>query len=92
MFDQMKCMQDKTVSSRKEEWGGMLDRLCKHTTPEEEVQIREMAGNSGVPRHLIPMHDYVAGLLVKYGIITWHLLRIRFTGELPPATTLAFCC
>jgi hypothetical protein len=76
-------MQDQSVNNRKEEWGGMLDRLCKFTTPEEEVLMREMAANSGVPRHLIPLHDYVTGQMVKYGIVTWHLMRTRFIGEAP---------
>lgn len=60
----------------------MLDKLCTCTSPEEEVQMREMAAVNGVPSHLVPLHDYVAQLLIKHGIASWHLLRTRFHGEL----------
>jgi hypothetical protein len=78
-------VQNKVVSDVKKEWGTMLDDLCGHATAEEEVIIRQMAssGGGGPPTHLVPLHDYLAGLLVKYGVTTWQQMRTRFTGGPP---------
>lgn len=78
----MRQAQNNELSTIKKEWGAMLDSLCGFATAEEEAKIRERASNVGRPTHLVPLHDYVAGLLVKYGIITWHLMQTRFTCEL----------
>jgi hypothetical protein len=66
----------------KKDWGVMLDQLCRCIAPQDEAHMRGMAAGLGIPSHLVPLHDHVARLLVKYGITTCFLLRTRFPGEL----------
>jgi hypothetical protein len=63
----------------------MLDRLSQIITPQEVAGVRQVAADKRIPSDLLDliMHNYVAGLLVKHGIATWHLLRISFPGERP---------
>jgi hypothetical protein len=74
-----------TVASTRREWGFLMDRLCVRLTSAEEAQIRDMAAACGIPHQLVPLHDWIARLLVKYGIITWWRLRTEFNGELRPS-------
>jgi hypothetical protein len=66
-------------------WGGMLDKLSKCITRQEEVHIRDAAVDRGSPSHLVDLHNHVARLLVKHDITTWHQLRTSFpaSGEHP---------
>jgi len=56
----------------------MLDRLAQCITPEDEEKARQAAMDRGRPRYSRELHNHVAGLLVKYGVTTWHHLRTHF--------------